>query len=347
MKVQHDVPLADFTSLRVGGPAASLIELEDSDNLTEAIKSAGGPVQILGFGTNVLISNKGLTGPVILNRHGRIHVDGPRITADSGADWDELVQAAIANNLWGLEFASCIPGGVGAAVTGSIAAYGHRVSDRLVSAEVLDTRTGNVETWDNARFNFGYRRSDLQLPENSHLILLTAAFELSSSPTGPLEYESALKTASDLGIEPDSLENRRKIILETRRRAGSLLNDQSQGPWTAGSFFKNPLVNEAQVESIISHDENGVTKEQLLRQNRIHGGEQARVSAAHVLLAAGFKRGQAWGSVRLHPDHILKIENTGGATALDIYDVVQEIVATVKQKLDVTLEPEVRFLGEF
>lgn len=347
MKVQHNLSLAEFTSLRVGGPAATLLELEKGDSLTDVIEAADRRVQVLGFGTNVLISDKGLPGPVILNRHGQIKVEGQQIIADSGADWDELVLKAIDNQLWGLEFASAIPGGVGAAVAGSIAAYGHRVSNCLVSAEVMNSQDGRVQTWDNSRFNFGYRRSDLQLPENSKLIILNATFQLSRVPTGDLEYESALKVATDLGIKPDSLENRRKIILEARRRAGSLLLDASQGPWTAGSFFKNPLVDESQVRAIVSHDESGVSRDQLLRQNVIHGGDKARVSAAHVLLAAGFKRGQTWGRVRLHPDHILKIENIGGATAQEIFDVVQEIINTVHSRLGVTLEPEVRFLGDF
>ena len=81
--------------------------------------------------------------------------------------------------------------------------------------------------------------------------------------------------------------------------------------------------------------------------NQVHGGAQMRVSAAHVLLAAGFSRGQTWGPVRLHPDHILKIENTGGATAQNIYDVAMEIQRTVLDKLSIELSPEVRFLGEF
>lgn len=347
MKVQHDVWLADFTSLRVGGTTATLIELEAGDSLPEAISSAQGAVRVLGFGTNVLISDKGWPGTVILNRSGQIKIEDEKIVADSGADWDELVRKAMDSQLWGLEFTSGIPGGVGAAVAGSIAAYGHRVSDRLVSAEVLDIRDGSIETWETSRFNFGYRRSDMQLPENSNFVILSATFDLSPQPNSELEYESALKAASDLGIQPDSLENRRKIILEARRRAGSLLTDQSQGPWTAGSFFKNPLVNETQVDAILSHDESGISRDQLLRQNIIHGGDQARVSAAHVLLAAGFQRGQAWGKVRLHPDHILKIENVGGASAQDIYNVVQTIITTVRQRLYVNLEPEVRFLGEF
>jgi UDP-N-acetylmuramate dehydrogenase len=196
MKVLHNLPLADFTSLRVGGPAAGLFDLQPGDNIRDAVTAAEGDVCVLGYGTNVLVSDKGWPGTVILNRVGNIKVDGERIIAESGADWDDLVSAAIKNNLWGLEFTSGIPGGVGAAAAGSIAAYGHRVSDRLISAEVLNTKDGSIETWQNSRFNFGYRLSDMQLQHNSHFIILSAVFGLSSEPMGDLEYESALKAAA-------------------------------------------------------------------------------------------------------------------------------------------------------
>lgn len=348
MKLQQNVPLASYTSLHAGGAAESLIELEAGDDLGAVVRGLKSPIRILGYGTNVLVSDKGLPGSVLINKTGDINIeeDGT-VRAGSGANWDDLVKASIDKNLWGLEFTSGIPGGVGAAVAGSIAAYGHRMSDRFMSAEMLDTVTGEVNVWGADKFGFSYRRSNMQLAENSNFIILSAVFKLEHQPTGELEYESALKAAAEIGIKPDTLPNRRQIIMEARRRAGSLLPDISHGPWTAGSFFKNPLVGESQVQAIISHDESGVSRDQLLRQNVIHGGDKARVSAAHVLLAAGFKRGQTWGSVRLHPDHILKIENTGGAMAQDIYDVVQSIIGAVKEKLDITLEPEVRFLGEF
>ena len=347
MRLQHGVALADYTSLHAGGPAANLVELERGDKLGESLV-INSPVWVLGYGTNVLISDKGLPGTVIINRVGGIDVneDG-EIRAASGANWDDLVQKAIENNLWGLEFTSGIPGGVGAAVAGNIAAYGHKLSDVLVSATMLDTQNGHVSKWQPADFEFGYRTSSLQKPESKNMVVLEAIFKLSHSPTGELEYQSALKAAADLGIKPDSLENRRKIIMEARRRAGSLLGITGEDHWTAGSFFKNPLVDEGQIQSIISHEEGSVSREQLVRQNVIHGGSGARVSAAHVLLAAGFARGQSWGDVRLHPNHILKIENTGGATAQEIYDVVQNIIGNVRQKLNIVLEPEVRFLGEF
>jgi len=188
----------------------------------------------------------------------------------------------------------------------------------------------------------------LQRPENKSKVILDATFELSPQSNSQLEYESALKVAAELNIKPDSMADRRKIIIETRRRADALYDENHQSTWTAGSFFRNPLVSPDQVEAIIAHEEvPGKTKEQILRQNQIHGQDSARVSAAHVLLAAGFTRGQSWGKVRLDPEHILKVENMHGASAQEIYDVVQEIVSTVKQKLGINLEPEVRFLGEF
>jgi len=348
MKLQRNVPLAGYTSLKAGGEAENLLELEENDSLEDAIKQASGPVWVLGFGTNVLISDKGLTGAVILNRHGNIEVteDG-RITAGSGAVWDDVVKAAINSGLYGLEFTSGIPGGTGAAIAGNIAAYGHKVSDTFVQATMLDSRSGEITTWANDRFDFGYRSSSLQKPENAQMVVLESVFQLQPEATSDLQYETALKAAKDMGVKPDTLENRRRIIIETRRRAGSLLTDIHSGPWTAGSFFKNPLVDESQVDAIISHDETGISRDKLLRQNAVHSGDKTRVSAAHVLLAAGFHRGQTWGPVRLHPDHILKIENTGEATASEIYDVVQEILNTVKQKLGIDLEPEVRIIGEF
>lgn len=348
VRTQHQTDLKDFTSLYVGGPAATLITTEPGDSLVEIIAAQSDPTHILGFGTNVLVSDKGLPGAVILNQAGKIDKTGEfSYRVDSGVVWDDFIQRLIADKAWGLEFTSGIPGGVGAAVAGNIAAYGHQVADRLVSATVLNNQSGEISIWDKDRFEFSYRSSSIQKPENQDNIILDATFELSPQIIAGLEYDSALHVAEELELQADTLENRRHIIMETRRRAGSLLTSQTSNHHTAGSFFKNPLVGEEQVEKILSFEEQGISRDQLLRQNKIHGGNQARVSAAHVLLAAGFKRGQTWGQVRLHPEHILKIENMGQATATDIYKVVQEIISTVQDKLSIVLEPEVRFFGEF
>lgn len=348
MKLQKAVALATYTSLHVGGPAETLLTLEPGDTLAKVLQLYKQPIWVLGAGTNCLISDNGLPGTVVINHVGAIkQIASNQLRADSGVTWDDLVKKSIELGLYGLEFSSGIPGGVGAAVVGNIAAYGHSVAKRLVEATILDTADGTVTTWTNQDFNFSYRHSALQKAANRNLVVLDATFEFLETASEKLEYDSALKVGKELGIEPDSLEHRRDIIIETRRRAGSLLDESHQSLFTAGSFFKNPVVTPDQVQTLIAHEETGVSRQQLLHQNKIHSGNSVRVSASHVLLAAGFNRGQTWGNVRLHPDHILKVENMGQATAQEIYEVVQTIIKTVKKKLGITLEPEVRFLGQF
>lgn len=347
MKALKNVALADFTSLKVGGLAENLFVIESDDNLVEVIKNVNtSSLWVLGSGTNALISDLGLPGTVIINSSGSIKlVEEITVKVDSGTNWDELVRFVISQNLYGLEFMSGIPGTVGGAVVGNIAAYGQKVADTLTEITVFNLNDNSVKTIPSSQLDLGYRSSNLQFKR--HLVVIDATFNLSKTCSVQLEYESAIKVANELKINPDSLNNRRLIILETRNRAGSLLNKTSNDNATAGSFFRNPIVDKTQVEKILSYEEAGISPEQLLRQNSLHSGDSTRVSAAHILLASGFKRGQTWGKVRLHPNHILKIENMGGATAQEIYDVVQYIVGTVKAKLNIDLNPEVQFLGHF
>jgi len=85
-----------------------------------------------------------------------------------------------------------------------------------------------------------------------------------------------------------------------------------------------------------------------MKMNQVHGGSTTRVSAAHIMLAAGFRRGQRFGGhVKLHDKNLLKIEALEGATAQDVYETMRTIQKTVQEKLKVTLEPEAQLLGEF
>lgn len=346
MQIQSNVPLANMTSFGVGGEAEKLITITSSSEVDTALEESGQErLWLLGHGTNVLISDEGLSGTTLRFADGEITANGKLLVADAGVAWDELVQTAIGQGLWGVELTSGVPGSVGAAVFINITAYGQSNSDRLQWVEAVDCRTMKLVKLDASELKWGYKTSVFQ--EDERYIITRAAYELSDAPTGELSYQSALNVAADMKLEPDTLQNRRDIILETRRQAGSLFSFKPDDAKTVGSFFRNPLVTPEQAEAVISFDESGKTKEQVEKMNREHGGDELRVSAAHVLLAAGFKRGQNWGPVRLHPDHVLKIENAGGATAQQIYDVAQEIMHSVKEKLDITLEPEARILGEF
>jgi UDP-N-acetylmuramate dehydrogenase len=348
--MQTNDPLAPYTSLAAGGPAEKLCVCSSQDGLHTALSQAARQqLWLLGYGANVLISDAGLPGVTVLVRTSSISRDGDTLIADAGVWWDDLVQFALHENLWGLELMSAIPGGVGAAVVGNIAAYGQAVADTFLWAEVFDRTSGKTRRLQSSDLSFSYRFSAFQSETFSNLVILRVAFALRREPTKNLEYQAALEVAHTKLYDLTTLSGRRQTILETREAAGSLWDYRHPEAYlhTAGSFFRNPMVSEEKAEELMSYDETGKSAEALKLMNKLHGGTSKRISAAHVLLAAGFQRGQSWGPVRLHPDHILKIENTGGATAQQIYDVAQEIINTVKEKLGVELIPEVRFLGTF
>lgn len=346
MQVKKNVSLAPYTSLHVGGPAEEFVFCNNSAEFLEALTAAQKTqVHVFGFGTNSLISDKGLSGLTIIYRGGEISIDGPTVVVDAGVWWDDLVNFSLKRNLWGLELTSGIPSSVGGAVVGNIAAYGQQISERLSWIDIFDLTTKKQRRMNSKEIKFTYRASSLQ--EHSNIVILRAAFRLSDSMTTELSYASATSVAKELNQDPSDLHSRQKIVLETRRRGGSLYDPQQPKSYTAGSFFKNPLVTEEQAAKVAAFDESGKSLHHLMNQNKVHGGDSKRVSAAHVLLAAGFKRGQTWGNVRLHPDHILKIENTGNATAQEIYDVAQFIIKQVKENLDIYLVPEVKCIGEF
>ena len=348
--MQSNVVLAPYTSLAVGGPAEQLF-LSNSGEELQAIldEVAEKQLWVLGYGANALISDRGLPGATVLLRTSTIRRDIDMLIVDAGVWWDDLVQFAIAEHLWGLELMSAIPGSVGAAIVGNIAAYGQAVADTLAWVEVFDREQKQTRKLSAEDLALSYRYSGFQTESFVNFVILRAGFNLSHTPTKELEYQVALDVVAEKNYDIHTLDGRRETILETRRRSGSLWDYRHPEQYlhTAGSFFRNPLVNDEAVEKLMAFEEHGRTADMLRKMNQLHGGASKRVSAAHVLLAAGFKRGQTWGPVRLHPDHILKIENMGDATAQQIYDVAQEIVHTVKEKLDIDLTPEVRFLGYF
>jgi UDP-N-acetylmuramate dehydrogenase len=352
MKPTLNAPLASLISLAAGGAAEQLFTCNTDEQIETALGTANGrPVWTLGYGANALISDKGLPGITLLVRTTGIarQADSTVIVAEAGEWWDDVVQFAIHESLWGLELTSGIPGSTGAAVVGNIAAYGQAVANTLLWVEVLDTATGQVRQIPASSLGLGYRFSSFQTDNFRGYIILRAAFHLHEGPTTDLTYQAALDTAAQHGHDIATLKGRRKTVLKTREAAGSLWDYRHPEKYlhTAGSFFRNPMVDTETADHLMAFDETGRSAELLRKMNQVHGGAEKRVSAAHVLLAAGFNRGQTWGPVRLHPDHILKIENTGDATAQNIYDVAMEIVNTVHEKLGIELQPEVRFLGEF
>ena len=221
-KVKENVPLAPYTSARIGGPADIFLMADTSAELARIVKLMWKheiSFTMLGGGSNVLVSDKGVRGVVILNRAKGVKFvtgDQPSVKAESGVVFSNLANRCASKGLAGLEWAAAVPGTVGGAVYGNAGAFGGDVSSDLISAELL-TMEGR-ETFTVEQFGYAYRTSVLKRGELNAMVL-SAEFALKNS------------TKEDVTVKIQQFSAHRK----TTQPPGASM----------GSMFKNPEGNYA------------------------------------------------------------------------------------------------------
>jgi len=311
-RVVRSEPMSRHTTLRIGGPADLFIEATSADDLRDIVLLARrGQVRyfILGAGSNLLVSDTGIRGLVILNKARQIKFLDPgltsqtrmehlesdpdrastwRVQVESGVILPTLARQCIERGLTGLEWSIGVPGTVGGAVVGNAGAHGSDTARSLVSATILDTE-GSVRDWSPAELQFSYRSSVLKsktpLEFQTRPVVLAAEFELKPST-------------------PEECEARAAGFTEKRKRT------QPPGA-TIGSMFKNPP-----------------------------GGY-----AGQLIEAAGLKGARA-GNAEISNVHANFFVNLGGASAADMVSLIHLAREKVKTMCGVELELEIQLVGE-
>ncbi len=183
-KVKENIALAPFTSARIGGPADILITAHSGDELAEMISllwAEGASCFILGGGSNVLVSDKGVRGVTVLNRAKAIRFEKgsqPRVWAESGVVFSNLANRCAAQGFSGLEWACTVPGTIGGAVYGNAGAFGGDMAESLIAAELL-TESGR-EQWRVDNMGYGYRTSILKR-RKAKAVVLSAELSLKNA----------------------------------------------------------------------------------------------------------------------------------------------------------------------
>ncbi|WP_077074846.1 UDP-N-acetylmuramate dehydrogenase [Aedoeadaptatus urinae] len=177
--VIEDYPMKEVTSFQIGGPVDYFIEPRGEEELKDVIVSVERdemPWMIMGKGTNMVVSDKGIRGAVIRleNYFSDVRVDGTRVVAQSGASMKKVAEAARDASLTGLEFAHGIPGAVGGAMTMNAGAYGGEMKDVVESVKVMH-HDGTTEVIPGDQMNFRYRNSRVY---DEKLVVLEATFLL-------------------------------------------------------------------------------------------------------------------------------------------------------------------------
>lgn len=327
--------LSARTTLRIGGPARAHATFDSADSLRPHLE-AGGPVLLLGGGSNLVVADAGFPGTVLESTDASIveEPDGDGVLWRVGAahDWDALVRTAVERGLAGLECLSGIPGRVGAAPIQNIGAYGQEVVETVEAVEALEVATGRVERIPRDACAFGYRTSRFKHAEAGRWVVLAVWFRLRPGPP-TLRYAELARRAEEEGAA--SLAAVRDLVLSIRRGKSMVLDPSDPDARSAGSFFTNPVLPDiSQVEA---------ASDGPVPQWPVDGG--TKLAAAWLIERAGFHRGWGDGPAGLSSKHTLAIVNRGGATAADVLDVAMRVRRGVRDRFGVTLVPEPVFVG--
>ncbi len=184
-RLGESVPMAPYTSARIGGLADFMLDVrsaEDLADVTRQLWNEGVPFRILGGGSNILVSDRGVRELVVLNRARKIHFfqegEARFVRAESGAVLGTIARLAGDRGWSGLEWGATVPGTVGGAVVGNAGAFGGDMASVLKMAEILQ-QDGCVEEWPLERLEYGYRNSVLK--RNPGPVVLSTVLELSTS----------------------------------------------------------------------------------------------------------------------------------------------------------------------
>ncbi|MGW5050908.1 UDP-N-acetylmuramate dehydrogenase [Actinokineospora sp. NPDC004072] len=342
------VPLRGYTTLRLGGPAAAFVAAATAAEVVDAVRAvdaAGGPLLVLGGGSNVVIGDLGFDGTVVHLEHrgSKIDTAGPgrvRLTVEAGEDWDAVVAGTVEAGLGGLECLSGIPGLVGATPVQNVGAYGVEVSQVLESVDVYDRAAGEVRTYGVDELGLGYRTSVLKGSDRG--IVLRARFLLTDDGlSAPIRYT---ELARALGVRQDQrvpVAAAREAVLGLRRGKGMVLDPADHDTWSAGSFFTNPVVPSAEIDAVLARIAARVGTDVSVPCYPA-GPDAAKLSAAWLIERAGFTRGYPGpgNRVGLSTKHTLALTNRGEATTADLLALAAEVRAGVVEAFGVELHAE-------
>jgi UDP-N-acetylmuramate dehydrogenase len=343
--ILENIPLAPYTTFKVGGRARYLSVVKSEEELREALAFAREkalPVFVLGGGSNLVVSDEGFPGVVVKMEMAGASYEKVNndilVTAWAGESWDELVAKTVEWGAWGLENLSLIPGTVGAAPVQNIGAYGAEAKDAIESVRAVDRETGVAKTFSNAECRFSYRESFFKTAEGKRWIILSVTFRLSATPRPNLSYKDLAEYFTAAGDKaapsrPSQAEIRDAVI---EIRTGKFPDLSKTG--TAGSFWKNPVISREHFERLAVIYP-GMPSFPVARNDLV------KVPLAWILDKVCGLKGYARGNVRLFEKQPLVLVAERGASAAEIQALEAEIRALVKDKTAIDIEPEVGFLG--
>ncbi|NWG12533.1 MAG: UDP-N-acetylmuramate dehydrogenase [Acidobacteria bacterium] len=347
--LQENVTLAPFTTLGVGGPARFFCEAATESDVQEAVGLArvkSWPLFVLGGGSNVLASDSGFPGLVLrVATRGVKAIESDLLAVSAGEDWDSFVQLSVEKGLAGLECLSGIPGTVGGTPIQNVGAYGAEVGDTIASVRVLSRSSGEIMDLDRQACGFSYRGSIFSGAQQDRFVVLGVTFQLRADPRPRIAYPELMRFLGEKAASA-SLAEVRQAVMQIRRGKGMILDPTDPESRTAGSFFKNPVLDADRCASIEEAARQlGVLDEAGSMPRFAAGSGCLKIPAAWLIEGAGFRKGFRKGHVAISSRHALALVALAGATAAEVLDLAQEIRERVEERFGLSLEFEPVLIG--
>ncbi len=330
-----DAPLRQRNSFHVEERAERLIEFDRKEDL-DLIFGKGRPERwyVLGGGNNILFTRRfegtlikpAATGITVIGED----ADTVTLRAEAATDWDRMVAWCVERGLWGAENLSLIPGTVGASPVQNIGAYGAEAAGIIYRVHLYDTLRREHVTLEKADCRFAYRDSIFKHEMRGRTVITAVELRLGKHPSPNLAYGDLKAQVEARGGA--SIANIRNAVCAIRR--SKLPDPDTLG--NAGSFFKNPVVDNATAERLREEDPACP-----VYPVSAHG--MCKLAAGWLIDRAGLK-GFRMGRVGVHERQALVLVNFGGATGDEVIALARYVQDRVFDRFGVRIEPEVNIL---
>ena len=321
--------------MRIGGNASYVIEATTPQELLQAYVNAKNLQQqtyIIGGGSNLIAHDEGFKGVIIRNQIPGMSVvaddqDSTTIKAGGGETWDNLVAYSVERGLSGIEAMSRIPGTVGAAPVQNIGAYGQELADTLMSLEAYDIDNNRFVTLSWEDCGFSYRHSIFRGNATGKYAITSVTVKLYKKLPTPPFYDSLQKYFDDLGatdFTPQSVRDAVTVIRSTK------LPDPTVLP-NSGSFFKNAVVEDWQVDSLRATYPD--------MPSYPLGEKKSKVPAGWLIEQCDLK-GKVINGIKVHDGNAVVLINESAQSYEDLANAREEIVGMVRDKFQIMLTQE-------
>jgi UDP-N-acetylmuramate dehydrogenase len=345
MNITKNVPLSQYSTMRLGGNAAYAVGVSSRQEIVQAYNWAQErqlPTQIVGSGSNIIWRDEDFPGLLIVNQlRGFETLEEPDstnviVTIAAGENWDKVVERCVQAGLSGIECLSLVPGTAGATPIQNVGAYGQDISQTLVYVEAYDTATGGFATIPAADCAFGYRMSRFKGTDRGRFFIYSVALRLTHAIPQPPFYNALQSYLDEHNIREYTPRALRNAVIAIR--SSKLPNPNIVA--NNGSFFANPIVEPAVFEGIAA---------QYPSMDAVPHWPTAdglvKLSAAWLLDQTGFKdfhdpeTGMAtW------PAQPLVLVNEKATSTKDLLIFRQKILDAVQTKFGIVLEQEPELL---